>query len=175
MPKATWRRLATSTALAATTTLVAAASATAATTYRVSGEQVVVDQTTGQSVMRGRLIGDWTYTSFAPIATNPIYQATGTEVFSGCLDVELDGRCEGDPSGTLSFRFGYLALFNGLVWGTCRHPVTGATGAFTGAAGALAMVDRPTPRGARTAYAGTLTLRPTRGFDARASAAGREC
>jgi len=172
MPKERWRRLAASTVLAAAATLVVAASATAATTYRVSGEQIVVDATTGQTVMRGSLIGDWGYTSSNEIATSPIYHASGTELFSGCLDVRLDGRCKGDPSGTLSFSFDYWALFNerGLVWGTCTHPVTGGTGAFDGAAGVLAMVDSPTKHGVQSAYIGTLTLRRATAWHARASA-----
>jgi hypothetical protein len=162
-------------AVVVASTLVVAASASAARTFEVSGEQIVVDQATNATVMRGGLIGDWYYTSSTEIAKTPIYQVSGTERFSGCLDVRLDGRCNnGDPSGTLSFRFDYWALFDehGLVWGTCTHPVTGGTGAFAGAAGVLAMVDSPTPQGGvHTAYIGTLTLRRAHGGHARASAA----
>jgi hypothetical protein len=178
MPKGKWRRFAAPAIIAAAATLVIAASATAATTYRVSGEQIPVDVDAGLYKMRGGLIGDWAFTSFSELATSPIYRAKGTEQFSGCLDVKLDGKCKGDPSGTLRFRFRYWAKFDeqgGLVWGTCMHPVTGGTGAFAGATGVLAMVDTQTAQGVQTAYVGHVTLRGATGSRARASAASRVC
>jgi hypothetical protein len=162
MPKGRWRSIAVPTVLAAAALLLVAGSATAATSYPVSGEQTVVDEAAGTYKMHGGLVGDWATTSFTEIATSPIYRAKGTEVFSGCLDVKRDGKCKGDPSGTLSFRFTYWALFDengGLVWGTCTHPVTGGTGAFAGATGVIAMVDTPTAEGVSTSYIGNVTLR----------------
>jgi hypothetical protein len=158
MPKGIWRRAAW---LAAVPALVLAASASAAT-YQVSGTQTVVDEAAGTYTMQGSLIGDWAITSFTELATSPIYRGKGTEEFSGCLDVKRDGRCtKRDPSGTLSFRFRYWALFDatgGLVWGTCTHPVTGGTGGFAGAKGVISMVDTPTEQGVSTSYIGNLTL-----------------
>jgi hypothetical protein len=128
----------------------------------VSGEQRVVDGAAGTYEIHGGVIGDWAITSFTAIATSPIYRAKGTEVFSGCLDVKRDGKCKGDPSGMLSFRFRYWALLDeggDLVWGTCTHPVTGGTGAFAGARGVIAMVDTPTARGVSMSYVGNVSLR----------------
>jgi hypothetical protein len=162
LPKARGSRFALPAVLTVTAVLLVAGSASAATTYRVSGEQTVVDEAAGTYEMHGALVGDWATTSFTEIATSPIYRGKGTELFSGCLDVKRDGKCKGDPSGTLNFRFRYWALFDaagGLVWGTCTHPVTGGTGAFAGATGVVAMVDTPTPEGVSTSYIGNLTLR----------------
>jgi len=159
MPKGNWRRLA-ATVVAGAAVLALAGSASAATTYQVSGEQTVVD---GDSFkMSGGLIGDWEMTSFTTISTSPIFRGKGTELFSGCLDVNHNGKCKGDPSGTLSFRFRYSSLWdeNGsLVWGTCTHPVIGGTGGFAGAKGVIAMVDTPTGgTDFTTAYIGNITL-----------------
>jgi hypothetical protein len=132
------------------------------TTYPVSGKQTVVDEAAGTYKMSGGLIGDWAITSFTELAKTPLFRAKGTEHFSGCLDRGRDGSCAGDPSGTLDFTFRYWARFDGdaLVWGACWHPVTGGTGAFTGAQGVLTMTDTPVGGGnVRTDYIGSITLR----------------
>jgi hypothetical protein len=60
-----------------------------------------------ENVMTGSLVGCW-YTD--TLVINPAQpngtpsgtiQATGTEHFVGCLDVDGDGTCAGDPSRTL--------------------------------------------------------------------------
>jgi hypothetical protein len=131
------------------------------TTYPVSGKQTVVDEAAGTYKMSGGLIGDWAITSFQELAKTPLFRAKGTEHFSGCLDRGRDGSCAGDPSGTLDFTFRYWARFDGdaLVWGACWHPVTGGTGAFTGAQGVLTMTDTPVGDAVRTDYIGSITLR----------------
>jgi hypothetical protein len=115
-------------------------------------------------------VGGWATTSFTEIATFPIYQGKGTELFTGCVDRGRDGSCAHDPSGTLDFSFTYSAQFaadGALVWGTCSHPITGGTGAFAGATGVLAMVDTPTPNGVVTRYLGHVTLNAARPARAR--------
>lgn len=176
MAKASWRRLTAPTLLAGVAALMLAASASAATPYQVSGTQTVVDEAAGTYKMHGSLIGDWSFTSYTEIATAPIYRAKGTELFSGCLDVRRDGSCNGDPSGTLAFKFKYWAQFDpqgALVWGTCSHPITGGTGAFAGATGVLAMVDTPTPQGVSTSYIGNVTLRGSAKSHTQARASAR--
>lgn len=147
--------------LVAAAALAPAATANAATTYQVSGRQIVVDEAAGKYTMQGGLIGDWSITSFTEIAKAPLYKGKGTELFVGCLDVRRDGSCKGDPAGKLRFRFRYWASFDaqgGLIWGSCWHPVTGGTGAFAGATGVLTMVDTPTANGVSTSYIGNVTL-----------------
>ena len=161
----TWRRSAVP-ILAAAAALALAASASAATTYQVSGKQIVVDEAAGTFKMQGGLIGDWAITSFTEIAKTPIYRAKGTELFVGCLDVGRDGSCKGDPSGKLRFTITYWAQFDaqgGLVWGSCYHPVTGGSGAFARATGVLMMVDTPTAQGVSTSYIGNVTLNGSKG------------
>jgi hypothetical protein len=158
--------------------LVLAAPAGAATTYQVSGKQIVVDEAAGTYTMQGGLIGDWAITSFTEIAKAPLYKAKGTELFAGCLDVKHDGSCKGDPAGKLRFSFRYWASFDaqgGLIWGSCWHPITGGTGAFAGATGVLTMVDTPTAQGVSTSYIGNVTLGGAKSrahAHARAAAAG---
>ena len=73
------------------------------------------------SVAWSNLNGNLQITQFTGIALHPTNpdiayggsQDNGTEKFTGCLDVRLDGRCRGgDPWGTLSFSFDYWALFD---------------------------------------------------------------
>ena len=143
-----------------------AASASAKTTYRLSGEQVAVNEDEGIYKMRGSLIGRWRITSFqeAPPGQSPYFYATGTEKFRGCLNRGRDHSCKGDPRGTLSFTLEYWALFrsedpSSLVWGACWHPVVSGTGDFAGASGVLTFVDTPTKNGVKIAYIGNLTLK----------------
>jgi len=150
-------------ALAAAATALAIASPAGAATVPISGTQTVVDENAGTFKMHGSLVGDWAITSFNELATAPVFHATGTERFAGCLDRGHDGSCGGDPSGTLKFTIDYSALFDppgsqSLVWGACLHPVTGGTGAFTGARGVIVMADTPTAEGVSTSYIGNLTL-----------------
>lgn len=151
--------------------LAAGSSTAAAAALPVSGTQVAVDEAVGKFRMTGSLLGAWTTTSFTEIRKTPLFEARGTEKFSGCLDRNRDRRCAGDPSGTLKFRFLYWGRFaagDRLVWGSCWHPVVGGTGAFAGATGVLTMVDTPTAKGTATAYIGTLTMRGATGAARRA-------
>lgn len=160
--------------------LIVAAPASAASTYTLSGKQIVVDEEQGIYKMRGSLIGRWTITSFQEVAQPPYFHATGTEEFKGCLDRRHDRSCKRDPSGTLSFTFEYWALFGSedpasLVWGACWHPVVSGTGDFAGAQGVLAMADTPTKKGVKTAYIGNLTLKGKASSRSRLSAARAGC
>ena len=145
-------------AAAAALLLVAPASAA---TYRVAGKQKTVDADAGTYKMTGGLRGGWSITGFDEVATEPYYEATGTEEFEGCIDRRRDRSCAGDPSGTLSFSLHYWAVFgaeDALIWGSCFHPIVSGTGAFAGARGVLMFVDSPTRKGVKTAYIGTITL-----------------
>jgi hypothetical protein len=95
--------------------------------------------------MAGGLIGSWEITSFKEVKKQkPVFKATGTESFNGCMDVGHDGSCTGDPSGTMDFTFKYWAKLGSdekVQLGTCAHPVVGGAGGFSGATGFLMMVD----------------------------------
>ena len=150
-----------------------------AKTYAVAGKQIAVNENQGKYKMKGGLVGKWQMTSFKEIATSPLYRGKGTEEFKGCIDRRRDGSCAGDPSGTLSFRFLYWALFgpgDSLVWGSCWHPITGGSGDFAGARGVLTFVDTPTGKGVKTAYVGNVTIGDARSSARRAvAAAGSGC
>jgi hypothetical protein len=127
----------------------------------VSGTQTVVDEEAGIFEMHGDLVGGWRITTFKELATSPLYQAKGTEKFRGCIDRDRDGACEGDPSGTLSFRFRYWALFgpdDALLAGACWHPIVSGTGAFRHARGVIQMLDAPTDNGVETTYVGDIRM-----------------
>jgi hypothetical protein len=148
--------------LVAAVAALALASPAGAATIELEGRQKAIDESTAK--MTGDLRGVWTTTSFEPVAFEPYFEAKGTELFEGCIDRRRDRSCKGDPSGTLTLEFGYLALYGSadpasLVWGTCWHPVVSGTGAFAGARGVLAFVDSPTPHGVSTRYIGSLTLK----------------
>jgi hypothetical protein len=162
-------------AIAVAAVLGSAASA-AAKTYQVAGRQIVTNEETGASIMRGGLIGTWTLTGFTEDAdpATPL-QGSGTEAFTGCVNRNRDRSCNGDPKGTLALSFDYWASFDGdaLTWGSCYHPIASGTGAFEGAQGVLMFVDSPTPKGVRTRYIGTVTT--AGGASARAAALPGGC
>ena len=135
----------------------------AATTYRVSGEQIVDSADGSKAHVTGGLVGSWRVTSFKQLATKPLVRARGTERFVGCIDVALDGSCTGDPFGSLRLGFQYWAKPgskpNSVAWGSCYHPIASGTGAFKNASGVLTMVDTPLPDGTvRTDYIGNVTI-----------------
>ena len=140
------------------------------------GRQKAVDADAGTYTMSGGLIGGWVTTSSKEVATDPYYEATGTERFRGCLDRRRDGKCgANDPSGTLSFSFHLWALMDpndptALIWGACWHPVTGGTGDFRGAQGVLTFVDWQVGDSVRTKYLGTITTSGGNAVRARATA-----
>jgi hypothetical protein len=151
-------------ALLAAMAIAALAGPAGARTNFVSGQQVPLATTT---IMRGDLIGTWTYTATGPLITGfPLYHWTGTERFEGCLNLHRDQACRHDPRGTLSFSYDAWVQAAGAdpdtateVWGACVHPITGGTGAFAGAQGVLTMIDTPMPDGVvTTRYDGNLVL-----------------
>ena len=124
--------------LVAAVAALALASPAGAATIEVEGRQKAIDESTAK--MTGDLRGVWTTTSFEPVAFEPYFEAKGTELFEGCIDRRRDRSCKGDPSGTLTFEFRYVAIYGSadpasLVWGTCWHPVVSGTGAFAGRTG----------------------------------------
>jgi hypothetical protein len=153
-----------------------AAGTAGAKSYSVSGTQTVVDEQAGTYRMAGDLVGAWKITAIKELATEPLLNATGRELFSGCIDRGHDGRCAGDPSGKLRFRFRYWALFapdGSLRAGACWHPIVSGTGAFRNARGVLQMLDAPTDDGGvETTYVGRIR---TGGHHASARATRMSC
>jgi hypothetical protein len=166
-----------SAAVAAVATVVLASAGVAhAKTYRVSGQQVIDDATAGTAHMTGELVGQWAITSAKDTAKAPLVGATGVERFTGCIDRARDGRCNGDPKGTLRFTFQYWAQpgasADQSIWGACLHPIVSGTGGLKGARGVVTMVDTPTAGGnTRTDYLGNVTLGVPGQASARAAAA----
>ena len=138
--------------------LVGAAPASAAT-FRVSGVQSApvssgpcFDPNAVTSyVMAGGLVGCW-YTDTLVIhpaqpngTPSGTIQATGTEHFVGCLDLDADGSCTGDPSGTLTFTYQFSGKFDPVtgaeIHGRCQHPIVSATGDLAGASGVINFKD----------------------------------
>jgi hypothetical protein len=143
--------------------LIAAPVPAMATTYRVSGEQVLTDADTQTYEMTGGLVGTWRVVSGKEVkSTDAPIVATGIERFAGCIDVELDGACAGDPTGTLRIRYRYWALpgasADSIVWGSCWHKVVRGRGGLKGARGVLTMIDTPEGDSVRTDYIGNVTL-----------------
>lgn len=138
-------------------------------TYRVQG----VQQPVGDSIDlytvksdKGRpgLVGDWALTrTHKVLSALPWYFETGTEQFTGCLDVNGDNRCRGrEPAGQISFDYAAWVKFdlNGAeLTGGCWHQITGGTRAFTNVQGLVTMTDTPRADGSiLTTYRGSVTL-----------------
>ena len=143
---------------------LAAAAPAGASTVQLSGVQTLTDPATGTFDMEGSLIGTWYTLSFEVTGVHPsgTLQATGTELFDGCLDLDADGACTTeDPSGTLSFEMKFSGKFvppDFLVelHGRCQHPIVSGTDDFAGATGVIHFKDIP-PGGVAT-YNGHISL-----------------
>jgi hypothetical protein len=150
---------------------VAAAATAAGGSYKLRGNSITVDEEKGISRTDGSLIGTWQTLSFRTIAEGPAqdpatgavtyqYAAAGTELFTGCHDMNANAKCEAGEKGTLKFTFAYWGTYDiatgALVTGQCQHPVAGGTGALKGARGVVYMKDTPTAAGVVTVYTGTL-------------------
>ena len=150
-------------ALVCVAALVAAAPASAST-IQLSGVQTLTDPATGTFDMEGSLIGTWFTLGFEVVGAHPsgTLQATGTELFVGCLDLGADGACTaGDPSGTLGFEMKFSAKFvppDFMVelHGRCQHPIVSGTDGFAGATGVIHFKDIP-PGGVAT-YKGHISI-----------------
>jgi hypothetical protein len=96
--------------------------------------------------MEGSLVGCWWIDTgndaFHPSGT---LRSTGTERFTGCLDVGLDGTCDpGDPWGTFWTTYIFTAKFDANLaelHGRCGHPIVAGDGGFDGATGMLTFKD----------------------------------
>ena len=143
--------------------LVAAAPASAST-VQLSGVQTLIDPATGTYDMEGSLIGTWYTTGFEITGVHPsgTVQATGTELFDGCLDLDGDEACTAeDPSGTLSFEMKFSGKFVPPLLmielhGRCQHPIVAGTEDFEEATGVIHFKDIP-PGGIAT-YQGHISL-----------------
>lgn len=103
--------------------------------------------------MTGSLVGCWYEDTFnltkdqVTPSGSELVHFSGTEHFTGCLDVDGDGSCTGDPSGTLFFIFTFTGQYvpgTNLtieIRGRCHHPIVGGTGDFAGASGVLNFKD----------------------------------
>jgi hypothetical protein len=99
--------------------------------------------------MAGGLIGCWytdTLTTRGTGQPSGTIQATGTEHFVGCLDLDRDRACgAGDPSGTLGFSFKFSGKFGPVtgaeLHGRCQHPIISGSGDFEGASGVITFKD----------------------------------
>jgi hypothetical protein len=117
--------------------------------------------------MIGALVGCW-YTDTSVIhpgqpngTPGGTVQATGTEHFVGCLDLDGDGACgPGDPSGTLQFSHQFSGKFDPVtgaeIHGRCQHPITSGTGDFAAATGVITFTDDVT--NGTSVYSGHIAL-----------------
>jgi len=121
-------------------------------TVQVAGEQLAPGpECSGATFsMAGGLIGCWYVDTFVVRQVQPsgTIQATGTEHFVGCLDLDADQMCgAGDPTGTLSFSFKFSGKLDldtvnfPEIRGRCQHPVVSGTPDFAGASGVLTFQD----------------------------------
>ena len=139
--------------------LISVAPASASQT-QVSGEQVLVDETTLQYELSGSLVGDWFTDSLdcnlVPGRIGVTWPCTGTEHFVGCLDSSGDGTCSQEEVGELQFSFNFTGTPVGN--GRCHHVITGGDDAFEGATGQLTFKDRLGVCGVETTYKGHISL-----------------
>lgn len=99
--------------------------------------------------MVGGLVGCWytdTFNQRGAGQPSGTIQATGTEHFVGCLDLNGDGTCDpGEPSGTLMFTFQFTGKFAPVtiaeIHGRCQHPIVSGTDGFAGASGVITFKD----------------------------------
>lgn len=97
--------------------------------------------------MQGSLIGCWYIDTFnRKDQTSGTFQATGTEHFVGCLDLDGDQACTGgDRQGTLYFSFQFTGKVDPVtlaeIHGRCQHPIIAGTGDFAGASGVITFKD----------------------------------
>jgi hypothetical protein len=101
--------------------------------------------------MTGGLVGCWYEDTFntkketVTASGTALFIFFGTEHFTGCLDADRDGRCNGDPTGTLDFTFTFTAQFDvatgNEIRGRCHHPIVGSSGDFADATGVLNFKD----------------------------------
>jgi hypothetical protein len=160
-------------ALTSCIALLAAAPASAAT-FQVSGVQSApvssgpcFDPNALTSlVMTGGLVGCWYTDTVVTHSAQPngtpsgTIQATGTEHFVGCLDLDADGSCTGDPSGSLAFTFQFSGKFDpstgAEIFGRCQHPIVSGTGDLADASGVITFQDDVT--NGTSLYTGHVTL-----------------
>jgi hypothetical protein len=153
-----------------TTMLVAIAGAApaGAANTRVSGNQTpdlgatCPEPSLGTYTMDGGLVGCWYTDDFSVVREHPsgAVQLKGTEHFVGCLDLEGDASCTGDPSGTLRFAFQFSGWFDldtfAEIRGRCEHLIVSGIGDFSDAGGVITFKDDVTT-GIAT-YSGNVRL-----------------
>lgn len=141
-----------------------------AATVQVSGVQTPVSygpcfdpSIRASTTMQGSLIGCWYVDTFdyKYQPTSGTFQATGTEHFVGCLDLDGDHACGGgDPRGTLYFSMTFTGKLDPVtlaeIHGRCHHPIISGTDEFAGATGVLDFKDDVT--NGTSPYRGHVTL-----------------
>ena len=122
---------------------------------------MTVDFAHGKFALHGSLAGPWQVTGGSAKYQSASQQlATGTVVFTGCLDTNRSRRCDtGEPKGTLRISYTFLAEFDPatkmFLRGTSIETVTGGTGSFAHAKGALVFDHHAN---GTSAYRGELAL-----------------
>lgn len=159
------RRILTAGALAITVLAVLSTGALAAPTgtapVKVSGTQRTIDFAHGRFAMQGSLVGAWQITGGAPrYQSLSVQLAVGTVSFTGCLDTNRSKACDaGEPAGTLHLSYTLWAEFNpktkAFLRGNSIEAVTGGTGAFARAKGAIGFTHGAT---GTSSYRGELLL-----------------
>jgi hypothetical protein len=135
-------------AVAAAAILALAAPAGAATQVKVAGT-VAGDWWSGGLYSTAPVAATFELRSF--IESSGVYLGSGTELFTGCLDVPGP-----DPCGTLTFEYqawGNLDHDGVFVKGGCQHWIVDSGGGLAGATGFISMQDRPD-----TTYKGQVSL-----------------
>ena len=147
MSKHAIRRIGLAMSLATTVALAASSIAVARSQTQVNG--LLTPDTAGVCVedaasvanytVAGNLTGcwyidEWTIRNETPSGA---IQASGTELFSGCLD--------GDRCGHFwtTYTFTYKVVDGVETHGRCHHPIVGGDGGFVGVSGMLQMHDLP--------------------------------
>jgi hypothetical protein len=103
--------------------------------------------------MAGSLVGCWYTDTLIPNAAHPngtpsgAFQATGTEHFVGCLELDGAQPCDANSPnyGTLAFTFQFSGKFDPVtgaeIHGRCAHPIISGTGVFAGPSGVFTFKD----------------------------------
>jgi len=134
--------------------------------------------------MEGGLVGCWWVDTGSDVVHPSGTAITrGTEHFTGCLDLGLDGDCTGDPWGTFWTTFTFTAKFaadGSELHGRCNHPIVSGSEDFEGASGVIEFKDDVTTGiayytgivklGGTTATSSTRTVSPARTASSTAAA-----
>lgn len=97
--------------------------------------------------MSGGLIGCWYIDTFVEESAQPSGTArfSGTETFTGCIDLNGDEQCAAEENGTFHTTFTFTAKFSPVTFaelhGRCHHPIVSGDGVFANARGVINFQD----------------------------------